>query len=133
MKSERNRMQRFGCLAMMCLALDAGPVAAAERQVVVNGKLLGPAALKKLDRQDCRTIPDGEYKHDHARGIWGPADGSKPWRRLGEHCRHSGSEAQMKRSIEREMSGSAPESTAPRREEPITGTSPLMRGEQGSQ
>jgi hypothetical protein len=122
-----------GCAIWLLLSLvAAGPAAAGEeRRVVVNGKTLAGEELDKLDRADCRTIPDGNYWLNRRSGTWGYAGERMVQGRIGDGCRTKRSAKPKSRSIARPAAepasaGSPPEEEL-RREEPITGTSPLLR------
>ena len=115
----------------ICLLIFAGEVACAERQVVVNGKEIAGTELAKLDRADCRPIPNGNYWLNRRSGTWGYAGERMVQGRIGDGCRIRQRSLSKSRSID--ATGSAPRNagTAPddvvKREEPITGTSPLLR------
>lgn len=113
----------------ICAALSAGRAASAERRVVVNGKEVAGAELDRLDRADCRAIPDGNYWLNRRSGTWGYAGERMVQGRIGDGCRMKKRAMPKSRSIEAAepaSAGSAPDE-AVKREEPITGTSPLLR------
>lgn len=113
-----------------CLILCAGEAASAERRVVVNGRPIAGAELEKLDRADCRSIPDGSYWLNRRSGTWGYAGERMVQGRIGDGCRTKKSAKPKSRSIDPAASepsaGSMPDDDV-EREEPITGTSPLLR------
>ena len=92
--------------------------------------------LDKLDRADCRTLPDGNYWLNRRSGTWGFAGERMVQGRIGDGCRANKRAVPKSRSIARPAAepgsaGSPPEEGITgeelRREEPITGTSPLLR------
>lgn len=126
------------CAVSLLLSLGAaGAVAAGdERRVVVNGKALAGEKLDKLDRADCRPLPDGNYWLNRRSGTWGYAGERMVQGRIGDGCRAKKRDLPKSRSIARPAAepasaGSPPEEPTTgeelRREEPITGTSPLLR------
>lgn len=131
----RSGHSRFGvgCAIWLLCSLGAVGLAAAgdQRSVVVNGKALAGAELDKLDRADCRTLPNGNYWLNRRSGTWGYAGERMAQGRIGDGCRAEKHALPKSRGIERPAAepasaGSAPEEEV-RREEPITGTSPLLR------
>jgi hypothetical protein len=113
------------------LVMSAGEVASAERQVVVNGKEIAGVELEKLDRADCRPIPNGNYWLNRRSGTWGYAGERMVQGRIGDGCRVKQRSLSKSRSLD--SAGSAPPSVRSvpddvvKREEPITSTSPLLR------
>ncbi len=75
-------MSRTAVVAL-AVALICGGVAAAERQVVVNGVLLDPAQLAELDALAGVPVQDGAYWLDLRTGIWGYADDPTARGRIG--------------------------------------------------
>ena len=113
------------------LVMSVGEVASAERHVVVNGKEIAGVELEKLDRADCRPIPNGIYWLNRRSGTWGYAGERMVQGRIGDGCRTKKRAMPKSRSIDAAGSEPASAGTAPddvvKREEPITGTSPLLR------
>ena len=74
-------------LSLMLVCVFALPMAASARgrYVVVNGQVLGPAAVARLDRAACARIPDGRYWIDMRSGVWG-YEGGVPQGRVGDNC-----------------------------------------------
>lgn len=125
-----------GWAIWLLLSLGAVAPAAAgdERRVVVNGKTLAGEELDKLDRADCRTLPDGNYWLNRRSGTWGFAGERMAQGRIGDGCRKRAlpkSRSIARPAAEPGRAGSPPEEGITgeelRREEPITGTSPLLR------
>ena len=122
-----------GCAIWLLLSLGTVALAAAtdERRVVVNGKTLAGEELDRLDRADCRAIPDGDYWLNRRSGTWGYAGERMAQGRIGDGCRAKKRGLPKSRSIARPPAEPAGAESAPdgelRREEPITGTSPLLR------
>lgn len=122
-----------GCAIGFLLSLGAAAPAEAadERRVVVNGKTLAGEQLDRLDRADCREIPDGDYWLNRRSGTWGYAGERMAQGRIGDGCRAKKRGLPKSRSIARPAAEPAGAESAPdgelRREEPITGTSPLLR------
>lgn len=135
MNGRSNRFFRKGrCMAILCMIctlIAAAGVAGAERRVVINGKEVAGAELEKLDRADCRSIPDGNYWLNRRSGTWGYTGDRVAQGRIGDGCRVFKRAVPKSRSIDpagsdAPNSGSAPDEVI-QREEPITGTSPLLR------
>lgn len=121
-----------GWLALViCLALAGAAQAGTERNVVINGEQITGAELEKLDRADCRQIPDGDYWLNRRSGTWGYAGDRMAQGRIGDGCRAKRRAWPKSRSIAPPASEPAPAGSIPeddvKREEPITGTSPLLR------
>lgn len=127
--------RRLRAACALCLVLSAAAAAAAaaseERHVVVNGKRLAGTQLEKLDRADCRPIPDGDYWLNRRSGTWGYTGERTVQGRIGDGCQVRQSVKPKSRSINRAGSEPAEAGSTPKdeiqREEPITGTSPLLR------
>jgi hypothetical protein len=114
----------------VCTMASATLAAGAERHVVVNGKQIADAQLERLDRADCREIPDGSYWLNRRSGNWGYAGERLVQGRIGDGCRTKKRVMPKLRSIappasEPASAGSMPDDVV-KREEPITGTSPLL-------
>lgn len=120
-----------GLVLAIGLAMAGAANAGTERDVVVNGRQIAGAELDRLDRADCRPFPDGSYWLNRRSGAWGPAGETAAQGRIGDGCRANKSARPKSRSIARPARDPAPSGTLPdegvKREEPITGTSPLLR------
>ena len=110
--------------------ISAGAAPSGERKVLINGMAVTGAELEKLDRADCRPIPDGNYWLNRRSGTWGYAGERMVQGRIGDGCRTKKQVMPKSRSIDPAASepnaGALPDD-AVKREEPITGTSPLLR------
>ncbi len=64
----------------------AGVAQAQSRIVIVNGALMGPASLARLDRAACRPIPDGSYWLNTSNGAWGYVGNQQVQGVIGDQC-----------------------------------------------
>jgi hypothetical protein len=72
--------------AIAAALLACGAPAHASRIVIVNGALMSPASLDKLDRAACARIPDGSYWLNTRTGAWGYVGDSHAQGVIGERC-----------------------------------------------
>lgn len=121
----------YGLLGAAFLALAGAAADGAERMVVINGERIRGTELEELDRADCRPIPDGKYWLNRRSGAWGYAGQQRVRGRIGDGCRPGDGSGPKSRSIappagKPASAGAIPEDDV-KREEPIPGTSPLLR------
>ena len=79
------RLSLVFVVAMMFTACFAG-LAAAERDIVVNGQRLNPAEIRYLEQWTCAPVPNGAYWLHMQSGIWGYAGNPIPQGHISDRC-----------------------------------------------
>jgi hypothetical protein len=90
-------MQVAGSAALtLALALALGlcvagaDALAQSRRVIVNAERLNDAQVARLERANCRGIPDGAYWLNTQTGAWGYAGSTQVQGHFGDACRSGG-------------------------------------------
>lgn len=88
-----------GCAATILMSFLAAPAGAQWRSVVVNGQLLHPRQVERLERLYCSPIANGRYWYDGGTGIWGYEGDARPQGRFVYRCNLASNTYGQRRSL----------------------------------
>lgn len=90
--TDAGRLARPATVASILIALLAtasSSASAQQRHVVVNGQLLHPVQVERIERLFCSPIADGRYWYIARDGLWGYEGDPRARGRFVDRCAHT--------------------------------------------